>query len=100
MPGTTTAATGLDKAKENVRNYLQENPELASELEAQIRAYWPNRRQLFPIAADEDSVALTHDIRDIALGLLARREHSAGITPPLTRRGFDSAAVLQVLQQV
>ncbi|MCB1716760.1 MAG: regulatory protein RecX [Candidatus Competibacteraceae bacterium] len=41
------------------------------------------------------------DIRDTALGLLARREHSRlELHHKLTRRGFDSAAVLQVLQQL
>ena len=47
----------IGQGKENVRNYLRENPELASELEAQIRAYYFNTPTAVPIAAaDEDSV--------------------------------------------
>ncbi|MEZ5591706.1 MAG: recombinase RecA [Gammaproteobacteria bacterium] len=47
----------IGQGKENARNYLRENPELASELEAQIRAYYFNTPTAVPItAADEDSV--------------------------------------------
>lgn len=44
---------------------------------------------------------IERDIRDTALGLLARREHSLlELHHKLTRRGFDSAAVMPVLQQL
>ncbi|MCB1716761.1 MAG: recombinase RecA [Candidatus Competibacteraceae bacterium] len=47
----------IGQGKENARNYLRENPELASELETQIRAYYFNTPTAVPItAADEDSV--------------------------------------------
>ena len=40
-------------------------------------------------------------IRDVALGLLARREHSRlELHHKLTRRGFDSSEVTDVLQQL
>jgi recombination protein RecA len=45
----------IGQGKENVRTYLRENPELAQELETQIRAFYLSKPEAEPVAATDET---------------------------------------------
>ena len=45
----------IGQGKENVRSYLKDHPELAQELETQIRAYYLSKPEAVPIATADDN---------------------------------------------